>query len=305
MSLISYDMFGNKYDKVSTSIQRLRSFEPEGGYYLADSGGKDSCTAKALCDLAGVKYDSHYSATTVDPPELVRFIKEHHKDTEILKPEFSMRKLIIKKQFPPTRIQRYCCECLKETNGVGRIVITGVRWAESRNRKDNQGIVTFTEPNKAVREMAESTGANLAQTRRGGAILNTDNDPERRMVEMCYRTHKTLVNPIIDWSDSDVWEFIKSYNVPYCGLYDEGMKRLGCIGCPLGGYASQKREFKRWPLYKTLYIKAFDEMLKARRNSGKNIHSLWTDGESVFKWWTGDFRGRDNNQIEFEFNEDE
>lgn len=129
-------------------------------------------------------------------------------------------------------------------------------------------------------------------------VLNDDNDESRRSVEFCYRTRKTMVNPIIDWTDDDVWEFIRSYNVPYCGLYDEGCKRLGCIGCPLGGFASQKREFERWPIYRKLYISAFDEMLEARRSHGKNNHNrLWVDGEGVFRWWTGEDRNYDENQI--------
>ena len=150
MALITVDMFGNKQDKVEVAIKRLKTFEPCEGYYVADLGGKDSCTAKALCALAGVKHDSHYSATTVDPPELVRFIREYHKDTEIIKPELSMRKLIIMKQFPPTRFARYCCEYLKEPHGSGRVTVTGVRWAESKNRRNNQGLATFTDPTKEL-----------------------------------------------------------------------------------------------------------------------------------------------------------
>lgn len=129
-------------------------------------------------------------------------------------------------------------------------------------------------------------------------VLNLDNDAARRTVEHCYRTNKTLINPIIDWTDDDVWEFIRSYGIPYCALYDEGCKRLGCIGCPLGGYASQKREFERWPVYKKLYIRAFDDMLEARRAAGKvNRYSLWADGDGVFRWWIGDGQKIDPNQV--------
>lgn len=62
-------------DKVEAAIKRLQMFEPEEGYYLAFSGGKDSVCVKALADMAGVKYDAHYNITTVDPPELVAFVK--------------------------------------------------------------------------------------------------------------------------------------------------------------------------------------------------------------------------------------
>ncbi len=62
--------------KIEVAIERLRMFEPEAGYYLAFSGGKDSVVIKALADMDKVKYDAHYNVTSVDPPELVRFIEE-------------------------------------------------------------------------------------------------------------------------------------------------------------------------------------------------------------------------------------
>ena len=92
-------------------------------------------------------------------------------------------------------------------------------------------------------------------------MLRLDNRDNARIVEMCYRTHTTLVNPIIDWDDAEVWEFIKEYNVPYCSLYDEGFKRLGCIGCPMGSVQQREHEFERWPKYKNLYLMAFQQMI--------------------------------------------
>lgn len=92
-------------------------------------------------------------------------------------------------------------------------------------------------------------------------MLRLDNRDNARIVEMCYKTHTTLVNPIIDWNDSEVWEFIKEYNIPYCCLYDEGFKRLGCIGCPMGSVQQRMKEFERWPKYKNLYLLAFQKMI--------------------------------------------
>lgn len=265
--MLSYtDLSGRRIDKVQTAVDRLRAFEPPDGYFLAFSGGKDSICIKALADMAGVKYDAHYSVTTVDPPELTRFIKKYHPDVIWDKPDLPMRKLIVKKQIPPTRIARYCCEVLKEGGGRGRIVVTGVRWAESNRRKNSHGIASVT-----------------GKTR---IILNDDNDESRRTVEQCYRTNKTMVNPIVDWLDEDVWQFIRENNLAYCELYDQGFKRLGCVGCPLGGRKQMEREFCRWPQYEALYLKAFSEMLKERAGKGK-ANGKWTDEQAVFDWWLG------------------
>ena len=74
LSLIVYDLFGEKRDKVQRAIDLVRSFEPPDKYYLAYSGGKDSIVVEAILRMAGVGYDIHYNMTTVDPPELVRFV---------------------------------------------------------------------------------------------------------------------------------------------------------------------------------------------------------------------------------------
>jgi phosphoadenosine phosphosulfate reductase len=295
------DLTGRVIDKVKMAIERLIAFEPEEGYYLAFSGGKDSVVIKALADMAGGKYDAHYSATTVDPPELVRFIKSQHKEVAFELPKKTMRQLIIAKQAPPTRIQRYCCQYLKETNGVGRVTLTGVRWAESKGRRDNQGMVTILsgQRTKETLAIAEEQGANFTNTVRGGVILNLDNAAERRTVELCYRTKKTLVNPIIDWTDDDVWEFIKAEGIPYCHLYDEGCKRLGCVGCPLGGAASMIWETEvKWPQFRGFYVKTFDEMIAARIRDGKQYKTpAWMNGENLFMWWTGRFQNPIQGQL--------
>ena len=121
-------------DKVGMSIERLKSFEPEEGYYLAFSGGKDSIVIEHLAKKARVKYDAHYNITACDPPELVRFIKREYPHVSRDKPKKSMWQLIPEQRMPPTRLARYCCKILKERGGTGRLVVTGIRWAESKNR---------------------------------------------------------------------------------------------------------------------------------------------------------------------------
>lgn len=167
-------------EKVNASIERLKSLEGianrhayDGteGYYLAFSGGKDSVVTKALMDMAGVKYDAHYRVTSVDPPELVRFIKDKYPDVHFETPRYSdgsrvtMWNLIPRKLMPPTRLVRYCCGYLKEGGGDGRFTVTGVRWAESMNRAKNQGVVTVTS-RKAGREYKDDE--NFMSTMRGG-----------------------------------------------------------------------------------------------------------------------------------------
>ena len=112
-------------------------------------------------------------------------------------------------------------------------------------------------------------------------ILNNDNEESRQLVEHCYMQAKTTVNPIVDWTTEEVWEFIHEYNVPYCELYDQGYTRLGCIGCPMNTAAAA--ELEKYPKYKALYLKAFEKMLKGCRE--RNIDISWNTAEEVYNWW--------------------
>jgi phosphoadenosine phosphosulfate reductase len=248
--LVDHTLFG-KVDKVTEAIERLRQYEPPEGYYLAYSGGKDSDTILALAKMAGVKFDAHYQLTTVDPPEVVHHIKTHP-EVEIHRPEKTMWQLIVENGIPPMRQIRYCCRILKERGGEGRVVVTGIRQAESVKRSKRQ-------------------------------LWETDR-----------KLDKQYLNPIIDWSESDVWEFLKGYEIPYCSVYDEGWKRLGCVCCPM---ANQQKEAERWPkiaeAYKRACIKAYNERIRKAREKGIKPNTPWDNGEQLYNWWiSGQGRGK-------------
>lgn len=259
--------------KLEMSIDRIKSFEPRGGYYLAFSGGKDSIVCYYLLKMAGVKFDAHYNNTTVDPPELIRFIRKEYPDVEWNKPEKTMWKLIEEKLMPPSRRVRYCCDVLKEGGGEGRFVVTGVRWAESARRKNTRKAVEF---DKYGSESKKAANDRLI-------FLNSDNDEKRMMIETCQIRGKHMLNPIIDWEDWEVWEFIKSSNLNYPELYDQGFCRLGCIGCPLQRPDGIIRDFLKWPRYRAEYIKAFEKMIAARKEKG--LKTEWETGEDVMNWY--------------------
>lgn len=194
------------------------------------SGGKDSQVLVALAERAGINFEVVNSHTTADAPETVYFIREQFKAMEereikcsIVMPRYkdkpvSMWTLIPQIMVPPTRLMRYCCSVLKETSGKNRFIATGVRWAESTSRKNNRGIMEFNHRNKEKR-----------------ITMMGDNDEKRQLFETCNLKGKMTVNPIVDWSDDDVWDYTHSEHLSINPLYCEGQKRVGCIGCPMAG----------------------------------------------------------------------
>lgn len=272
--------------KEKRAIEYLKSFEPESEpYYLCYSGGKDSDAIRILASLAGVKHETWNNHTTVDAPETVRYIRSIP-DINISFPKKTMWQLIKDKGMPPTRLMRYCCAELKERGGKGRVKITGVRKDESNSRASNQDVVTIVGKPATVGKAAEEMGVDYRKNDKGGIVLNTDNDASRRFVEQCYRTTSTMVNPIVDWTEDDVWEFLRHYGCESNPLYKCGFKRIGCIGCPMGGGNAQKKEFALYPKYRLNYIRAFDRMIEERKRKGKP--PIWENGKACFKWWIGE-----------------
>lgn len=287
--------------KEKTAIQYLKLMG--GGendpYYLAYSGGKDSDVILALAKMAGVHFDAVHNLTTVDAPETVYHVRSHP-EIIIERPERTMWQLIVEKMIPPTMINRYCCSELKERGGQCRKVVTGVRWAESQKRRDNAGYIKIIGKPKMTQAKAQELGADYEINKQGGMILNNDNDETRQLVEHCYKQSKVLINPIVEWTDSDVWEFIKHYGIEVNPLYECGYKRVGCIGCPFASPKNRLRDFARYPKYKSNYIKAFERMIKRRRERNKVDRVNWSTGEAVFNWWLR----YDDTQLKFEGFED-
>jgi phosphoadenosine phosphosulfate reductase len=267
------------------AIERLKAAsEMSLQYYgqplvITDSGGKDSQVCKELALRAGIPFEIMHNHTTADAPETVRYVRSEAKRFEDLgikytinMPKYkgkrvSMWSLIPQKLMPPTRLVRYCCAVLKETGGAGRFIATGVRWAESASRKNNRGIYEKSNPDKDRR-----------------IILNNDNDDKRMLFENCRLKAKRVVNPIVDWTDTDVWQFLLDAKAPVNHLYGEGWCRVGCVGCPMAGTKGREEEFARWPKYQQLYINAFEKMIEERIRRGK-VEGAWRTGKDVFNWW--------------------
>lgn len=155
-------------DLEKQAIDILQCFASDEPYQLGYSGGKDSDVILHLAKKSGVKFLAVHNHTTVDAPETVYYIRKKAQRKEVIVeyPKLSMWQLIVKHKTPPTRLFRYCCQDLKEFSGKGKKVITGVRKYESKSREENQGIVTFTKPNKEVKNNVDNKNFHL--TEKGG-----------------------------------------------------------------------------------------------------------------------------------------
>ena len=247
---------------------------------ITDSGGKDSLVCRELARRSGIPYEVVHNLTTADAPETVYYVRDTFRRLEeqgipctVHKPVYkgkriTMWSLIPLKQMPPTRVQRYCCQVLKEESLKDRFIITGVRWSESVKRMNTRGVY-------------ESLTSDIKKK----LILMNDNDEKRALFESCTLKGKRVCNPIIDWTNRDVWDFLRSERLKENPLYERGFFRVGCIGCPMAG-KQRWREFRLYPAYKQAYLRAFTRMLDAIQTRGGS--TTWKGAQDVFDWWMED-----------------
>lgn len=113
------------------------------------------------------------------------------------------------------------------------------------------------------------------------------------------RNHEdAIVNPIYEWLDSDIWDYIRQEHIKVNPLYARGYTRVGCIGCPLASYKQKIKEFNDYPKYKTLYIQAFEKMIQARKDN--NLDVVWNTGQEVFDWWIEESKHNIKGQMTME-----
>ena len=237
-------------NEIDKAIELLREHAPAEGYYLCFSGGKDSIVIHDLAKKSGVKFTANYNNTTVDPPELVHFIRREYPNVIEHRPKQSMMKMISDgySGIPPTRIARWCCRIFKEHGGDECDKIIGVRAAESARRAKTWKAVVVNE-----------------------------------------RSGKKFICPIIDWSDGEVWRYIKGEGLKYPVMYDEGFSRLGCVGCPLSG-KKRLEGFRRWPKMAMAWERAVKAQWlllhdKPKDNGTERLQHRFPTAESFWRWY--------------------
>lgn len=256
-------------EKIDHSIALIRKAEklalvmqPETGFHVGFSGGKDSQVVLELVKMAGVKYRAVYNVTTNDPADNVRFIKHHYPDVEFSIPEKSYFQLIAQKGVP-TMFNRWCCALFKETAGVGCVVLTGVRKEESRKRAAYKEVSKFTR-NKEDKEEID---------------LDKMEENEFQCVG---GKDKFMVYPVLEWTEKDVWQFICERGLPVNPCY-KTHKRVGCVFCPFARPKDVRAYCETHPQLKAAFIHAIERYRERERETVRNSRRQRTISTGGFR----------------------
>lgn len=253
-------------EKISKSIDLLRKGEklalkmqPDVGYYVGFSGGKDSQVILELCRMAGVRHKAFYNVTTNDPPDNIRFIRQSYPEVTFTLPPKSFFQLIEKKGLP-TRLHRWCCNLFKERLGAGYCVLTGIRHEESPKRAQYSPVEYRGRTSKQRKQL------NLAKM-------------ETNHFECVAGKDKIMIYPILDWNEDEVWSFINKQNLPINPCYQH-KGRVGCVYCPFAPHRSILSYIQTHPKQHAAFLHALDRYL-----TKSNLGTQFENAEDCFDWW--------------------
>jgi phosphoadenosine phosphosulfate reductase len=234
------------------AVAFLQQHEPEEGYFLGFSGGKDSIVTYELCRAAHVNFQAVYSCTGIDAPEVVRFIRQHYPDVEFCYPKMTFWQGIRRKS-PPLRMMRWCCDMLKKDPAKKHPLfhnrVLGIRAEESFKR--------------AKRPHLEIMGK---------------------------RKIRKIFKPIFHWLKWHVWDFIEERCLAYPSLYDEGFERIGCVICPYimrGNQAKVRRNKARWPQFYRVFEKVVADWHRQRTQRNLTLYGEETPEEYLTAYYHG------------------
>ena len=81
------------------------------------------------------------------------------------------------------------------------------------------------------------TGQRRSQSTTRAQLDIEEDDPAHGM---------TKFNPLADWSEEDVWNYIRANNVPYNALHDQGFPSIGCSPCTRSVQPGEDVRAGRW-----------------------------------------------------------
>ena len=237
------------------------SMNPEEGYFLGFSGGKDSQTVYHLCKLAGVRFQPYYSVTGIDTPETVYFIRDNYPDVEFIRHKQNFFQLVEEKGLP-TIMRRYCCERLKEHFGAGQCVLTGVRAEESKKRSSYAAIEVFSRRKEHQNQPRKR-----------------DEDWLTQEEHQCIKGQdKIMIRPILNWATEDVFQFLLMVGAKINPTYAKH-RRVGCMFCPFAPKAEIEYFETIYPGYRKRLLLAIE------RWGTKNGYYGLSSAEEVLQWW--------------------
>ncbi len=251
--------------KIDHSLGAIEAFISRTGRppFVSYSGGKDSTV---LLDIARRYIDKDIKAvfcnTGNEYVEIIRFVRNTENVT-IIRPQYTIRQVIEKYGFPLiSKEQAHGIRQVKTTRSekLRNIRLHGTDrskgWVSGKIADRWQFLIDepFMVSEKCcdclkkrplARYVKQSGEVPLIGTMAAESILRKQQYIRRGGCNS-FSGKNAASYPLSIWTDEDIWNYIRTFNVPYCELYDQGHTRTGCMVCGFGAqYETAPNRFER------------------------------------------------------------
>lgn len=256
--------------KIAYSQRRIREFYEHfhGQVYVAFSGGKDSTAMLHLVRELYPKVKAVFHDTGLEYPEIREFVKEFD-NVMWTRPAMPFTEILKKYGYPV--INKEQAQYIWEYRNTNSEKLKKIRWKGDRLGKNKiqkrwrfLRNAPFQISHKCCHHMKLKPAARIEKNyglRPYVGVLADESQGRFKKALMrpacnVFDGKRPSSEPLLIWRESDVWDYIREREIPYCKIYDMGYKRTGCMFCMFGVHAEP--EPNRFQLMKKTHPKLYD-----------------------------------------------
>ena len=264
-------------EKIEYTKERIKEFVDfvDGKAYVSFSGGLDS---RVLLDIARSVYPdikAVFCNTTNEDPEIIKFVKTID-NVITLYPKMKFKEVVEKYGFPlvSKKVSRSITDLRnphKDNPNIRNLYVNGFnrknnyapswklpkKWYFLADKEVTKFNITSVCCDILKKEPIERFNKESGLFPIVGTTTSESQDRELNYIKYgcnILDSKKPKSRPLSIWTNTDVWEYVKKYNLSYCSLYDDSIlndgtiinaeSRTGCVACGMGCHLEKNSRFE-------------------------------------------------------------